>query len=378
LLETPLVGRSPAHRKLLAQLERIAPTDAEVLISGPTGVGKELYARYTHRCSRRAQHAFVAMNCGAIPSDLFENELFGHVGGAFTGARLNRAGLVDEAEHGTLLLDEVDALSLPCQVKLLRLLQEREYRRLGESRTRRADVRVIAASNADLFAAMREGRLREDLFFRLCVCPVEVPALRDRPEDIAPLLEQFTARYAIAYGLPQITFTAEALTRLDTYAWPGNVRELENCVRRLTCLQLSRAVQPDELRLFQHRADVRERNAGRDDDGADAAEGNGRMDRPLQEAKRVLVNNFERRYLGEALRAANGNIARAARRSGKARRAFFELMKKYRLSASDFIDVGARPSSANGNGSRRDATDTFDGRGVAEHSESSIGQSWDP
>lgn len=321
-MEALLVGQSAAHRKLLAQLHRVAPTDAEVLLTGPTGVGKELYARLLHRLSQRSAGPFVPVNCGALPNDLFENELFGHVGGAFTGARPRTEGLVAEADHGTLFLDEVDALSLACQVKLLRLIQEKEYRRLGESRTRRANIRIVAATNADLLVAMREKRFRDDLFFRLRVIPIEVPPLRERREDIRPILGTYVAHYAEVYGLPRITFTLAALNRVGSYSWPGNVRELENCVRYLTCLQLTGPVEVSDLPLL------------------DEGEPTLRQEEPdltglsLRDAKRELVSRFERDYVERALRESHGNIARAARQSGKARRAFFELMRKHGVKAS--------------------------------------------
>ena len=323
-LEAPLVGQSAAHRKLLAQLRRVAPTDAEVLLTGPTGVGKELYARHLHHLSRRSEGAFVPVNCGAVPHDLFENELFGHVSGAFTGARPHSEGLVTEADRGTLFLDEVNSLALSSQVKLLRLIQEKEYRRLGESRTRRADIRIVAATNSDLLAEVRERRFREDLFFRLRVIPITVPPLRERSDDIPPILAAFMTHYSAAYGLPQITFTAAALERLRTYAWPGNVRELENCVRYLTCLQLTGPATADDLPLLD---EVAPEAAWQEPDLTGLT---------LNAAKRELVTSFERKYLERALRESRGNIARAARQSGKARRAFFELMRKYGVQAASF------------------------------------------
>src|SRR5712691_8932725 len=201
-----MVGSSAVHQRLLERLAKFALTDAEILITGPTGVGKELYAKFVHRASPRMKGAFVPVNCGAIPDTLLENELFGHVGGAFTGAQPNSEGLVAAAEQGTLFLDEVDTLSLPGQVKLLRFIQEKEYRRLGESRTRRANVRVIAAANSDLLLEVRAGRFREDLFFRLRVIPIEVPPLWKRYEDILPLVMEYTRHYAEIYNLPEVTF----------------------------------------------------------------------------------------------------------------------------------------------------------------------------
>jgi DNA-binding NtrC family response regulator len=317
-MTVPLIGRSLAHRKLIEMILKIAPTDVEVLISGPSGVGKELYARYIHGRSERRNAAFVPVNCGALPTDLFENEFFGHVGGAFTGARPQSEGLVAEAECGTLFLDEIDSLSLASQVKLLRYLEDGEYRRLGETRIRRSNVRFVAATNADLSTAMREGRFREDLFFRLRVVPIEVPPLRERREDIPLLMSSYVDSYARMYSLPKISFSVSAMQLLSTYAWPGNIRELKNCIQYLTCLRLDHPAQPDDLPLL---VEAQEKQS--------APVPVFVSERPLKEAKRELVSRFEREYLEEALRQNNGNIAQAARASGKPRRAFFELMRKY-------------------------------------------------
>jgi DNA-binding NtrC family response regulator len=325
MFSTKLIGRSAAHLQLLEKLSKVAPIDVEVLISGPTGVGKELYAHYLHEHSPRHKAPFVPINCGALPNDLFENELFGHVGGAFTGARPHSEGLVAEAEHGTLFLDEVDSLFSPCQVKLLRFLQEKEYRRLGETRIRRTNVRVIAATNTNLQEAILNGRFREDLFFRLRVFPVEVPPLCKRPEDIPVLLAEYVTCYAEAYGLPKVTFSEATLRRLGSYAWPGNIRELENCVKYLICLQLDRSVTPDDLLLLPA-----------EDDEPLAPVEVVMTGRSFQEAKCSLVSNFERKYLENALRQSGGNIAQAARASGKPRRAFFELMRRHGVLAADY------------------------------------------
>jgi two-component system response regulator GlrR len=318
----------------LTTLTRLARTDIEVLITGPTGVGKELYARFMHEQSQRTSAAFVPLNCGALVDTLFDNELFGHVGGAFTGARQQSQGLIEAAAGGTLFLDEVDSLTLPSQIKLLRFLQEKEYRRLGETRLRKADVRVVAATNADLEAAVHEKRFRLDLFFRLRVAPVSVPALRERPEDLLALTAVFIDNYAETYQLPRLHLSSAAMDSIQAYPWPGNVRELENCIRYLTCLSLDRPVQPSDLPLL---------NAG-DPSGAgpdEAAEPSGPelpvlADRPFNEAKRVIVNHFESEYVKRALSRFSGNVSRAARASGKDRRAFFELMRKHSLNAPDF------------------------------------------
>ncbi len=322
-----LIGRSSLHRTVLDTLRRVAPTDAEILITGPSGVGKELYARWVHDNSSRGRAAFVPVNCGALPDTLLENELFGHVGGAFTGARPTSEGLIASAEGGTLFLDEVDTLQAVNQVKLLRFVQEKEYRRLGEVRLRRANVRVIAATNADLTEAVRTGRFREDLFFRLRVVPITVPPLRDRADDIEPLLAAYIAHYAVEYGFPPIEFSAGARARMARYGWPGNIRELQNCVRYFTCLQLQRASHAAELPLLDN---------GEDPHRLPTASALAEL--PFRTAKRDLVVSFERAYLTHALRRAGGNIAHAARASGKARRAFFELMRKHGMQAGDFAE----------------------------------------
>jgi two-component system, NtrC family, response regulator GlrR len=322
--QSSLVGVSAAHQRVISLLARVAPTDAEVMVRGPSGVGKELYARYVHGCSKRSAQPFVAVNCGAIPSSLFENEFFGHAAGAFTGARRNADGLLAEAEGGTLFLDEVDALAKHDQVKLLRVLQEREFRRLGESFVRRANVRIVSGTNADLTAKVRGGEFRQDLFFRLHVVPIAVDPLRDRPDDVQPLLEHFAKLYAAEYQVPAVRFSEEARAALERYAWPGNVRELQNCVRYLSCLQLARPVEPDDLPL--HRDGSL--------DSAPTLPFDAKAS--FQDAKTELVDGFERNYLVEALRRARGNVTAAARASGKHRRAFFELLRKHRIDARQF------------------------------------------
>jgi two-component system response regulator GlrR len=312
-----LVGTSAAHVALLAKLDKVAPTDAEVLISGATGVGKELYANYVHQHSARAKAPFEPVNCGGLPPDLIENELFGHVGGAFTGARPQSDGLIAAAEGGTLFLDEIDSLPKSCQPKLLRFLQDKKYRRLGETRLQSANVRIIAATNVDLVSAVREKSFREDLYYRLCVVPVKVPTLAERRDDIPLLISLFAERCSEAYKLPRIVLGQPALDRLKAYSWPGNIRELENCIKYLTCLQLSRAVDPYDLPLL---AENEEEESLPDEALVEAG--------PLKSLKRNLVDQFERKYLECALRRSGGNIAAAARASGTQRRAFFELMRK--------------------------------------------------
>jgi DNA-binding NtrC family response regulator len=313
-MSKPWIGESEAHRKLLELISRVALKDVELLFLGETGVGKEHYARFAHRCSPRNTGPFVPVNCGSIPSELFENELFGHVGGAFTGAKPRSNGLVAAAGGGTLFLDEVDALAPTNQVKVLRLLQEKEYRRLGEATAQRANARVVSATNCDLVHAARTGRFREDLLFRLRVVPIEVPPLRDRRDDILPMLDAFIAHYATEYALEPIQPTLEARRALRDYDWPGNVRELENVVRNLTCVQDDCVVHVHQLPLLFDAKPSRPSGS-------------------FHKAKSALVSEFERKYLEDALTASNGNIAHAARTAGKPRRAFFELMRKHGITS---------------------------------------------
>jgi two-component system, NtrC family, response regulator GlrR len=310
------VGQSAAHRRVLDLLDKVAATDAEVLLCGPSGVGKELYARYLHQRSPRRQAPFVAVNCGTLAPELLENELFGHVGGAFTGARAEHAGLAATAHRGTLFLDEVDALTAASQAKLLRFVQEKEYRRLGDPQLRHADLRFVSATNCNLEEAVRDGRFREDLFFRLRVVPIEVAPLCERPEDIELLSEKFAQRYGQSYRLKPVVIAESARRRMADYRWPGNVRELENCIRYLTCIQLSRPVEAADLPLL----------------GPPAPE----LARGFQQKKQAVVEQFERERVISALRESGGNIARAARAEQTPRRTFFELMRKHQIRAEHF------------------------------------------
>ena len=329
-----LVGCSKSHKEALDKLTRVAPTNAEVLLIGPSGVGKELYANHVHIHSHRRARRFVPVNCGGLSGDLLENTLFGHVGGAFTGARALSEGLVSEAEGGTLFLDEVDSLSAPCQTKLLRFLQDQKYRRLGEGRLRQADVRIIAATNTDLEKAVNEGHFRKDLFFRLRVFPVEIAALCRRPEDIPELVSVFRARSAAQYELLPAELSPAIVERMQHYEWPGNIRELENCVAYLTCLQLGRPIEPHDLPFLSQ---LRDTTAEDDEQTTFPDDG-------LQDSKNRLVAEFERQYIERALRTTNGNISAAARMSGKNRRALFELIRKHEIRPDEFR-TGRRYSS---------------------------------
>jgi DNA-binding NtrC family response regulator len=234
-----LIGKSPAMKRLFQLLETIAATNSTILITGETGTGKEVVARSIHHNSPRKAHRFVALNCSAIPETLLEAEIFGHVRGAFTGAIGNREGRLEQAHRGTLFLDEVGTMSAALQMKLLRVLQEREFERVGDSKTIKVDVRVIAATNSDLIKMVGDGQFREDLYYRLNVIPVHIPPLRERRDDIALLVQHFLEKFRSS-GAQPVTVSQEAMRRLMSYAWPGNVRQLENATERAVAFGGSR------------------------------------------------------------------------------------------------------------------------------------------
>ena len=238
-----VVGKSRAMAHLFQLLETVAATNSTLLIAGETGTGKEVVARAIHHNSPRRVHRFVALNCSAIPETLLEAELFGHVRGAFTGAVANRLGRLEQAHKGTLFLDEVGTMSAGLQMKLLRVLQEREFERVGDSHTTRVDVRVIAATNNDLGRMVADGLFREDLFYRLNVIPVQLPSLRERKEDIPLLVQHFLEKFGAdsVSSRPVVTVSQEAMRRLMAYAWPGNVRQLENAIERAFALSAGRS-----------------------------------------------------------------------------------------------------------------------------------------
>ena len=290
-----VVGVSAGLREVTELAARVAPFPSTVLLTGESGSGKEAIARAIHRASPRAAQPFVAVNCGAIPENLLESELFGHEKGAFTGADRARAGLFEEAEGGTLFLDEIGELSLPLQVKLLRVLQERAVRRVGGSGERAIDVRVLAATARDLVAEVREGRFREDLYYRINVVQIHVPPLRTRPEDIPLLAEHFLRRHSTRLGLPTPALPRELVPVLAAYSWPGNVRELENVVERALILSGGRVgVEhlPPHVRTGRHLFSLA------DDDG------------DLSVKRRLPA--LEKTLIARALEKAHGNRTRAA------------------------------------------------------------------
>jgi formate hydrogenlyase transcriptional activator len=259
-----IVGKSEALRRVLTLVETVAPTDSTVLIYGETGTGKELIARAVHNLSSRGSHAFVKLNCAAIPTGLLESELFGHEKGAFTGAIAQRIGRFELAHRGTVFLDEIGEVPLELQPKLLRVLQEREFERLGSTRTLRTDARLIAATNRDLEAMVGEQKFRSDLYYRLNVFPVRVPALRERPEDIPLLVRHFVQQFGRRMNKTIDTIFSETMTMLMRYHWPGNIRELQNVVERAVILSTGPVlnVPTNELHLRADEPPVSNHDAG--------------------------------------------------------------------------------------------------------------------
>jgi DNA-binding NtrC family response regulator len=332
-----LVGKSSPMQALYQLVETVANTTATVLITGETGTGKEMVARAIHQSSPRRQQKFVAINCGAIPETLLEAELFGHVRGAFTGAVGTRQGRIEQADKGTLFLDEVGTMPASLQMKLLRVLQEREFERIGDSRTIKVDVRVIAATNADLAKMVKEGAFREDLFYRLNVVPVQLPPLRDRSEDIPLLVARFIEKLQPATdGREPVVVSQDVMRRLMAYEWPGNVRQLENVIERALALGGGgrRRIDVDDLP-----PDMRDEAA------------------PLTVAPRLaesgvdlpaLVLDFERQLIDQALARTEGNRGAAARLLGLKRTTLVEKLRRLDRESDVGSEVAAPRTAVEG------------------------------
>jgi two-component system nitrogen regulation response regulator NtrX len=311
-----IVGNSFAVRQVLDRVERVAPTEARVLVTGENGTGKELVARAIHRLSPRAQGPFTEVNCAAIPSELIESVLFGHIKGSFTGAIADRAGKFEQADGGTLFLDEVGDMSLDAQAKVLRALEEGVVTRVGGSKAIEVDVRVVAATNKDLARAIQAGVFREDLFYRLNVVPIHVPPLRERREDIAMLVQHFADMMAKRDGVPPRSFDAAAVQRLTDLAWPGNVRELRNTVERLMILASGDRVRAEDV-------DILAPGQGQGNAGSSAL--------LTADTFADFKERAERAYIAQKLRENDWNVAETARRIDMPRSNLYKKIEKYGL-----------------------------------------------
>jgi two-component system NtrC family response regulator len=304
-----IIGSTPRMREIFGMISVVAKTDVTVLVQGESGTGKELVAQAIHQKSGRRNGPFIPINCGAIPETLLESELFGHEKGAYTGAHVQRKGKLEQAETGTVFLDEIGELTLPLQVKLLRFLQEREIERLGGRQRIAVNTRVIAATNKDLKAETAAGRFREDLYFRLSVVTIPLPPLRDRAEDIGMLANVFLRRNCQQYRR-RLQFSADALAAIARYGWPGNIRELENVIQRATILARGRFIEPTDLGIAP----------------ASSVE-----KLSLREAR----NRVERQYVVDALMRTRGNISRAALELGISRPALHDLLDKHHIQSRE-------------------------------------------
>ncbi len=306
-----LIGRSAAFLAEVNKIPLIARCDANVLIAGETGTGKEIFARSIHYLGRRAGYPFIAVSCGAIPSDLFENELFGHERGAYTGAMTAETGLIKEAERGTLFLDDIDCIPAKAQMKVLRFLQEKEFRPLGSARTQRSDTRIIASTNTNLAKAVSQDVFRRDLFYRLNVITVTLPALRDRAEDIPLLTRHFIEKYSEELDGKIKKISPGALQKMLNYDWPGNVRELENTIERAVVFSTRPLIGAEDIGLPESEACPEVTT--------------------FKEAKSQAVTQFEKKYIQALLSTHQGNISQSAKAAQKDRRAFWELIRKHKI-----------------------------------------------
>ncbi|WP_456434374.1 sigma-54-dependent transcriptional regulator [Thermosulfuriphilus sp.] len=311
--QVDFVGRSPRLRKAISLIKKIAPTDVTVLIRGESGTGKELAARAIHRLSPRADRELIVVNCPAVPEHILESELFGYRKGAFTGATRDKKGLFEMAHGSTILLDEIGDISPALQTKLLRVLQEKEIHPLGATRPIKVDVRVLASTNQDLEAKIRQGLFREDLFYRLNVVTIRMPSLSEISEDIPLLARHFLEIFGREYGREELELSPEALKYLLTRPWPGNVRELQNVIRRAVLLTQGKVITPADL-------------APEMEEAALESSENGLL--PYHEAKARVLERFVREYVRQALELAEGNVTKAARLAGLRRQVFQRLMRQ--------------------------------------------------
>jgi transcriptional regulator with GAF, ATPase, and Fis domain len=348
----PMISASAAMQHLLSTVRRVAVADTPVLLLGETGVGKERIAQLLHAWSPRSRGPFVAVNCAAIPAELFESELFGHERGAFTGAARARRGHFELAHAGTLFLDEIGEVPLALQAKLLRVLQDRRIRPLGGDRELVVDVRVVAATNRDLRSDMEAGGFRRDLYYRLGVVELEVPPLRERPQDVRELAQRYAAHFAARLGRAVGRIEADALAALESYAWPGNVRELVNVIERAVLLSIGPSIALADLPAAIARPDSSRKREALDPIEPDldpmvhaSIQGDADMpvqlprewlDQPWKQVRERLLLEGERAYLIGLLRSSGGRIGACARQAGIAERSLFEKMKRHGLRKEDF------------------------------------------
>lgn len=314
-----ILGRSEVIRELHKKIKMISSCEVNVLISGESGTGKELAARAVHYLSRRAGNPFIPVNCGAVPENLFENELFGHVKGAFTDASLPQAGLVKEAEGGTLFLDEIGIISPFIQTKLLRLLQDKEYKPLGNPHPRKANIRIVAATNRDLKTLLIERKFREDLFYRLNIVSLYIPPLRERKEDIPILVRHFIEKYSKQYDKKVIQISDDAMKIFLSYPWPGNIREVENKIQQIIVLSNSSKIDARDVDFLLDNPLLEEKTC-----------------EAFNTAKKKVIETFEISYLRKLLAEHKGNVVSAAKNAGKSRTGLWNLLKKYNLSPKSF------------------------------------------
>jgi len=323
-----LVGNSNAMQLLHSQIDRVARTTATVLITGESGTGKELVARALHTHSLRKSKAFIPINCSTIPETIIESELFGHLRGSFTGAMRDKRGLVEEADHGTLFLDEIGDLSMAMQVKLLRLLQEGEYKVVGSNSIKRVDIRFIAATNHHLPDKIRKSEFREDLYYRLNVINLHLPPLRERLEDIPILTHHFLEKYNILHSKKVTNITREAMDFLMARAWPGNVRELENVIERGVIMASGNVLGKEDIYISQPGAAPGQPFTVLPDPDI--------FSLPFKEAKDRLLEEFQSRYISKVLARHAGNVSQAARESGMKRQYLHRLMRETNLDSKSF------------------------------------------
>jgi two-component system NtrC family response regulator len=326
---TSIVGNHPAIQKVIQLISQVAGTKATVLVQGESGTGKEIVARAIHYQSDRASKSFVVINCAAIPSNLLESELFGHEKGAFTGAIKTKKGRLELADQGTLFLDEIGEMPKELQVKILRVLEEQKFQRVGGIEDVEVDNRIIAATNKDLKQAVEAGAFRDDLFYRLNVITISIPPLRERKEDIPLLVDYFLEKHRKVFKSRAAGVSDEALKLLVEYSWPGNVRELENTLVRAVILCPSDLIQPGDLQEEMRREEVQEEiklPADRDE-----------LKQMKKEAQQKAKGEIEKRFIIEALKQGGGNVMRSAEMVGMDRRQFQNLLRKYGISRKDFL-----------------------------------------